>query len=407
MSDNETPAIRVSGLSKMFRVYQRPVDLVKELITGRPYHSEFWALKDVSFTVERGQVVGVIGRNGAGKSTLLKIIAGTLDATGGEVKANGRVSALLELGTGFNVEHTGHDNILMGGMCLGMSKEEVERKYDWIVDFSELKDFIHQPVKTYSSGMLSRLAFSVAICVEPEIFIVDEALATGDIRFQDKCLRQIKRIVQSGATVLFVSHSLQTIYDLCDRTILLAHGEIAKDGDPRAVGDAYELMLARSDDEDYAQAPLETIVNQKVHTGNSAYIESVCVKNDNGVRVATLTYREWYTVEVVVHCNEDMESLGVGFMIQLPSGMKIYNKNTNSNNLLFTCEKGEKLTVKFRFQCLVMDGPYFIGGGLGKIHRDGSFTLLHMMRSAITVTVTGGSTKFRGIVDLQADILCE
>jgi lipopolysaccharide transport system ATP-binding protein len=243
--------ISVRHVSKMYRIYDRPAGRLKELLLGgrRTYHRAFWALEDVSLEVAPGETVGVIGRNGAGKTTLLQIVAGVLQPTAGEVRVDGRVTALLELGSGFNHEYTGRENIVMGGQILGFSEEEMRRRMDVIVRFAELEGFIDQPVKTYSTGMLMRLAFAAAIHVDPDVLIVDEALSVGDIYFQRKSLDRIEHFRKSGKTVLFVSHDPRLIQRFCNRALWLEGGRVAMAGGAKDVVAAYEAFCQRLESE--------------------------------------------------------------------------------------------------------------------------------------------------------------
>src|SRR5215813_8860365 len=243
--------ITVQNASKLYRIYDSPAGRLKEILLRgrRKYHRDFWALEDVSVQVETGEAVGVIGRNGAGKTTLLQIIAGVLQPTRGEVQVEGRVTALLELGSGFNPEYTGRENILLSGQILGFSEEEMNRRMDVIVQFAELEAFVDQPVKTYSTGMLMRLAFASAIHVDPDVLIVDEALSVGDVYFQRKSLDRMEYFRKAGKTVLFVSHEPKLVQRFCARALWLEQGRVAMVGDDKEVVTSYQAFCARLEEE--------------------------------------------------------------------------------------------------------------------------------------------------------------
>lgn len=246
-------AIRVQGLGKCYQIYETPSDRLRQFVaprlqrlvgqSPRQYYREFWALRDVSFEVKKGETVGIIGRNGSGKSTLLQIICGTLSPTGGTVETRGRIAALLELGSGFNPEFTGRENVYLNAAVLGLSKEEVDERFDAIAAFADIGEFIEQPVKTYSSGMFVRLAFAIQANVDPEILIVDEALAVGDAYFVHRCMLRFSELQKSGTTILFVSHDANSVRNLCSRAIWLVDGEVRDAGDSSRVVDAYLAHL--------------------------------------------------------------------------------------------------------------------------------------------------------------------
>ena len=242
-------AIKVENLSKCYHIYDQPRDRLKQMILPRLYRAvsaeskqyfrEFWALKDVSFEVKKGETVGIIGRNGSGKSTLLQMICGTLNPTSGNIQTNGRIAALLELGSGFNPEFTGRENVYLNGVVLGLSNEEIDIRFDAIAAFADIGDFIEQPVKTYSSGMMVRLAFAISVCVDPDILIVDEALAVGDAAFQFKCLERLRGLAESGVTLLFVSHDIGMIQSFCKEAVYLEGGRLKNKGIPSHVAEHY------------------------------------------------------------------------------------------------------------------------------------------------------------------------
>lgn len=251
MSSDE--AVKVEGLSKCYHIYDKPQDRLKQSILpriqrllGKPsklYHREFWALKNVSFQIPKGQTVGIIGQNGSGKSTLLQMICGTLTPSAGSIETEGRLAALLELGSGFNPDFSGRDNVYMNAALLGLEKEEIDARFDQIVDFADIGKFIDEPTKTYSSGMMVRLAFSVQAQIDPDILIVDEALAVGDAKFQAKCFDRLKQLKKNGTSILLVTHSSEQIVTHCDSAILLDQGEVLEQGDPKSVVNRYYDVL--------------------------------------------------------------------------------------------------------------------------------------------------------------------
>ena len=232
--------IEINQLSKVYHLYEKPIDRLKEAlsITKKVYHNEHYALSDINLKIKKGESIGIVGTNGSGKSTLLKIITGVLNPSKGEVKTNGKIAALLELGAGFNPEYTGIENIYLNGTMMGYTEAEMKQRVQAIVDFADIGDFVNQPVKTYSSGMFARLAFAVSINVEPEILIVDEALSVGDMRFQVKCIEKMKELKESGTTILFVSHATEQIKRFCTRAVWLKNGQVKEDGEASQIVDS-------------------------------------------------------------------------------------------------------------------------------------------------------------------------
>ena len=279
----EDIAISVNDVSKMYKLYDNPMDRLKESLglSKKKKYKEHFALDHVSFQVNKGETVGIIGTNGSGKSTILKIITGVLSPTGGNVTVNGRISALLELGAGFNMEYSGIENVYLNGSMIGFSREEIDAKLQSILDFADIGDFVYQPVKTYSSGMFVRLAFAVAINIDPEILIVDEALSVGDVFFQAKCYRKFEEFKKMGKTILFVSHDLSSIGKYCDRVVLLNKGRKLAEGDAKEMVNLYRRVLVNQYDE-----PEDTQENQKAGETADAAVEAESV-SDSGSTVET------------------------------------------------------------------------------------------------------------------------
>lgn len=379
-------AISLNNVSKCFKRYARPVDRLKEILL--PHQSaadEFWALRDINLEVPKGQTLGVVGRNGSGKSTLLQILAGTLQPTTGQVTVNGRISALLELGSGFNPEFTGRQNVFFNGRLLGLSHQEIEAKFDEIAGFADIGDFIDQPVKTYSSGMFVRLAFAVAVNVYPEVLIVDEALAVGDVVFQHRCMRRMRALMDSGVTTLFVSHDSGAVKTLCNSAVMLHEGRIYTTGSPNAVIIEYMKLVTQEElgllSETEQQTPLlennhnfdpsdrisgatPDILSIAHHNGNNgkphrrgnrkALIQDVKILNSLGEYSKdnlVFNFNEEVTLVVDLVAYEPLQGCIVGFFVCDKNGNEIIGSNTWEENLqIDKLSPGEKLTVQFKFR---------------------------------------------------------
>lgn len=296
--------IEIKNVSKIYKLYNKNTDRIKEAFTNKKLHKEYYALNNVTFSVKKGETIGIIGKNGAGKSTILKIITGVLKPTTGEIKINGKIAALLELGTGFNPEFTGIENIYLNGRIMGFTKDEIKEKINSIIEFADIGEFINQPVKTYSSGMFARLAFSVAISVEPEILIVDEALSVGDMQFQEKSITKMKEIRDKGTTIIYVSHSLASVRNFCERAIWFKNGEITKDGESSIICEKYEEFLKQE-----REAELLGSKNRDTRS-LSIVIEDVFLNQDNYfmdsdieilIKLKFIKNIEKYSVGILIH----------------------------------------------------------------------------------------------------------
>ncbi|MBR4820231.1 ABC transporter ATP-binding protein, partial [bacterium] len=364
---NEENVIEIKGLSKRFRVYDRPLDRLKEWLTpsGMSFHWAYWALRDVDLTVKKGSSLGIIGVNGAGKSTLLKILCGTLSPTFGSVEIKGRIAGLLELGSGFHPEFTGRQNIYLNARLLGLSDEDIEKKLQSIVEFAELGDFLDHPLRIYSTGMALRLGFSVAANVDPDILIIDEALAVGDAYFQQKCLKYLKDFRAKGGTLIFVSHDPGAVKLLCDSAVLLHKGRIIANDTPENVLNYYNTLLVR-DDADKESFILERkkqeAKNSKPqHSGSfEALIEKVSLVSD-GCETRTLFAGHKAELRVAVKALNDIEPPTIGFSLRDRLGYEVIGTNTMLLKKETPALKaGEGLEVSFELPPMLGPGEYTV-----------------------------------------------
>ncbi len=393
MEETRMAAIQVEHLVKKYKLYKKNRDRVADAFGSKKHrYTEKLALNDVSMTVWQGETVGIIGTNGSGKSTILKIITGVLTPTSGTVTVNGRISALLELGAGFNMEYNGIDNIYLNGTMIGFSEEEIREKLPAILDFADIGEYIYQPVKTYSSGMFMRLAFAVAINIDPEILIVDEALSVGDVFFQAKCYRKFEEFKKAGKTVLFVSHDLSSISKYCDRVMVLNQGVKLGEGSPKEMIDIYKQVLVgqydADENTDRTQKNAEKSETKVLDYGSGkAKITEYDVIDDKGIRNSTIMKGSVCTIRMKVKFFEDVKAPIFAFTIKNKYGVEITGTNTMFEKaFLDSVKKGDVKEITFRQRVDLQGGEYLIS--LGCTGYEGEdFTVYHRLYDVMGLTV--------------------
>ncbi|MFQ6817779.1 MAG: ABC transporter ATP-binding protein [Blautia sp.] len=397
---NNDTMIKIKDLKKEYRLYDSPLDRVREVfsITGKKYSRAFRALDGITIDVKKGETVGIIGTNGAGKSTLLKIITGVLPPTAGEVQVNGKIAALLELGAGFNQEYTGLQNIYLNGRIMGFTRKQMDERVQAIIDFADIGEFLDQPVKTYSSGMFARLAFAVAINVEPDILIVDEALSVGDLFFQNKCFRKFDELKAKGVTILFVSHDIASVRQMCSRALWIDHGIQKKFGDCDLVCDMYMDEKRKSMNQGVTAASSEEERMEPVYLRGRAVFPALhykssklvsesfrflsCFITDSRGSVTTdMLVENEYEFHMVVEFYEDMDRLIAGFVFENNKGLPIYDINNYINQgQTWKGEKGQVSEIIFKYRLpRIMKGTYVVSAALaqGTQERHIMLTWLH------------------------------
>jgi len=439
-------AVKVDALSKSFHIYSSPRDRLKQFLVPRlqnifrkseaQFYSEFWALKNVTLEVKKGETVGIIGRNGSGKSTLLQIICGTLNPSAGTVVTNGRIGALLELGTGFNPDFTGRENVYMNATVLGLSMDEINNRLDDILSFADIGEFIDQPVKVYSSGMLVRLAFAVQAQIDPDILIVDEALAVGDARFQAKCFERLKQLKNRGTSILLVTHSSDQIVNHCSHAILLERGEVVEQGQPRSVVNRYlDILFGKEEPVARAQGKAPSSndgPNAELSSGTlnlshdvfytrpgynpyeyrwgdgAATVLDYCLIARGQQSPSSLNCGDRVELLVSVRFNSDIIRPIFGFTIKTKEGVTVYGTNTESldfDSFQVLGAKGKTVTIRACFDCSLAAGDYFISLGIASkgnadiIPHDRRYDAIHFQVMT--------NEQFFGLADLNLQLKIE
>ena len=353
--------LEAKHLSKLYKLYDKPSDRVKESLSfsKKSYHRDYYALKDINFTIKKGETIGVVGKNGSGKSTLLKILTEVLTPTEGELAINGKVAALLELGAGFNGEYTGLKNIYLNGSIMGFTRAEMDKKVDDIVKFADIGDYINQPVKLYSSGMFVRLAFSVATHVEPDILIIDEALAVGDVRFQLKCMDKFLEFKEKGVTIIYVSHDVNSIKRFCDRTLWINEGKLEADGPTDTITDMYLDYLKMLDAPEQTALPEETLEYKS--NAEIAEIMNVTLLDDKNNQIKNVKHGEKLKVVVDYYVNDDkIKSPVLGVAILRVDNLYICGVNTLLDKVSIPWKKGKNRVILQYERMSLVGGSYYL-----------------------------------------------
>ena len=403
--------IKIRNISKVYKLYDSPMDRLKESLklSRKIKYQEYFALDNVSFDVGKGETVGIIGVNGAGKSTLLKIVTGVLTASSGTVEVNGRIAALLELGAGFNMEYTGLENIYLNGTLMGYTRNRMEKKVEGIVNFAGIGEFINQPVKTYSSGMFARLAFAVAINVEPDVLIVDEALSVGDIYFQSKCFEKMNEIKEKGTTILLVTHDLSSVVKYCDRAVLLNKGRMIKEGKPKKIVDIYKKILVNQFDENSDGENDKDVSALETETGNAkkrwrdhmvtatgeetvygnakASIIDFGLFDENGKITNIVMKKTDFTLKMKVRFNTDVKQPIFAYTFKNEKGVEITGTNSMFEKYdIHDVKAGEVYVVEFEQNMNLQGGEYLLSFGCTGFEND-EFVVYDRLYDITNVTV--------------------
>jgi teichoic acid transport system ATP-binding protein len=413
-------AIEVKDLTKIYHLYNSPKDRFKEALNPfkKSYHHDFYAMNGVNLTIKKGETVGIIGKNGAGKSTLLKMITGVLTPSSGSVTTHGTIASLLELGAGFNPEMTGLENIYLNGTLMGFSHQEIERKVDAILAFADIGEFIHQPVKMYSSGMFARLAFSVSINVEPDILIVDEALSVGDMAFQMKCFKKFQEFQQQGRTILFVTHALDSVLRYCSRGVVIDNGQMVFDDTPKLAVDAFKKVLSndfyRVEETASKHPPTQTSPTRlkdafDTHKERDSYgngkatIMDYGILSHSGKATDMIDYNAPFTIVMKVEFFEKVEAPIFAFTLKDTKGLEITGTNTNMKYIhTNTYHKGDQITVSFKQKANLQLGSYALSLGCVGINEEG-IEVYSRIYDALLFTIIG-SAQMVGFFDLESEI---